>query len=1106
MRAIAVIPALATLLAGADKLPTTLEKRGVFDRPAMLALERIEPGVVYSVAVAVENARQLLPDGRLRVVIRQGGQDLVAKTLHHGDPDLYTLVRFEQKGKAALLLAPENTGALRYRAAVNRWGTARTLEAEPNNSIEQANPIDLGSTVFASGDEDDYMAPAGADDWFRFEFREPRPKLVYFTLDLMERDNIPVDVSVFRSETGKPVPYEKGMDPVTPPHEVQALEGNKFTTRVLREPGAYYIRVRARHPFYKLRTSVYDLPPYADPRQAVQTAIDYIIRAGDSWHANTPRKGGVLDRIANVHQETSLCVACHPTHFSQRAQLYALRNGYAVTGRQQLQFLAERFYNTPRPFYGYEAEGATWTRVISAPANVLGRMAALLEVYEKEVTGEHREKFFRGVREYLKLYYKDREKLPPDESNGNQPLVSAYEVAWYAWQAAPELRAQLERLLVQDRHANLADLCYQTLALAAVDKEKHRDQIQRNAGRILSLQRPSGQWAMDFKKDAPEAEFQTGHALWTLAVAGYPAEHPQIAKGLQYLLGRQLEFGGWFDPLQSYENFRTPFRETQMAVLALSEYYKERGRGTQPVGRLDRRAPAALIAQLDSIWETPPAATLAAIQQAAGSNDALVRQQAVECLGRLAHAGSIPLLTTLLGDDSKMVQRTAAWALRQIIARRGGGAAELERALASSDNRARWGATRVFATHFSGLVDRVALEPLARLVNDPLPAIRVQALKGLWQWWYWDARRPSRDRIENTILAAMAEPQHPWVERNLREAVYNLADENVRYLYNNWIPLLANDAIRDRAIQGRLAVEAALAEKFARALESGSDRQKKMLLAGLGDFHLRRADSYDTKLAAAAARTRYNRIGNDVEHTVFFGPSAERLTRSLLPLLTSPDLEMRRAAALASYMVREIRTKSTYGADRRYGWDDVYRLAGRHDEARLALALAVGQYRQDPDPALRAAAADAYRELAPPVEQAVKPRAQPPAPTEPAIPEYAEFRTRIQPLLEARGPDGNACVHCHDTHAIFRLERPGPFGSTEEQVRTNYGSALKVIDAAAPENSLLVRKPTSDAATEGVVGAPGLSHGGGVRWPAGSPQYETILDWIRRSSSAAPPK
>ena len=120
----------------------------------------------------------------------------------------------------------------------------------------------------------------------------------------------------------KPTPYYEGEDPVALPHEVQALPGNKFTARILREPGAYYIRVAANHPEFKLRTRVYDPPPYADPRQAVQTAVDFIMAAGDSWHANTPRRGGIFDRVANVHQETSLCVACHPTHFSQRAQLY----------------------------------------------------------------------------------------------------------------------------------------------------------------------------------------------------------------------------------------------------------------------------------------------------------------------------------------------------------------------------------------------------------------------------------------------------------------------------------------------------------------------------------------------------------------------------------------------------------------------------------------------------------------------------------------------------------------------------------------------------------------------------------------------------------------
>lgn len=1228
------------------RLPVVLDRRGTAREDTIIAVPRTARGA-YSVSVAVESPREFSPQGRLQVAVVQGGKQLVGKTLYLGDPDLYTLVRLEGGG-VEVRLQPEAAPAsgFRYHVVVNRWPESTRLASEPNNSFEQAAPIELGTTIFGSGDEADYVEPKDHDDWFGFEFRESRPKLVYFTLDLMERDNIPPDVAVLRVENGKAVAFDGGADPVTPPHEVQALPGNKFTTRVLKDPGTYYVRVRARHPFYKLRTRVYDVPPYDDPHQAVQTAVDYIIRAGDSWHANTPRKGGLYDRVANVHQETSLCVACHPTHFSQRAQLYALRNGYAVTGRQQLQFLAERFYNNPRPFYGYEEQGATWARVISAPANVLGRMATLLQIYEQNFTGEHREKFFRGVSEYLKLYYEGRDTLPPDESNGNTPLVSAYEVAWYAWVAAPELRPQLERLLAQDHIKNMVDLCYQTLALAGIDREKYRGKIRANAERILSLQRPDGQWAMNFDAGAPEAEFQTGHALWALAEAGYLAEHPQVAKGLEYLLKRQQEFGGWLDPLQSYENFRTPFRETQMAVMALSSFYKGAAKKPEPPRRLDRRDPVALLGEMDDIWQAPSRGVIAEIEQAARSNDALVRQQAAEALGRIAHAPAAPLLKALLGDDNKMVQRTAAWALRQIITRKGQGAAEIERALADRDDRTRWGATRVFATHFSHVVDRVNLEPLAALVTDPVPAIRMQAIKGLWQWWFWDARRESRDRIENTILDAMAEPQHPWVERNLREAIYNIGDENIRYLYNNWVPLLANNEIRDRAVKGRLAVEAATAEKFARVLESGSDHQKKVLLAGLTEFHLRRADSYQAanpETLKQQGRARYVRIGNDVEQIVFHGSSADRMAKALMPLVESQDLELRREATLGAYLVREIRVKApAYGGNRKYGWDDVLRLAGPQDENRKRLALAVLERVEDDDAVVRATAREIHREFTldfegeqrerveralakllgsprlesqtaaleaiheaptfssgsavlplvraavldgkrgaaaigalqacpalfaePPIADAVRKamesenaalakaalelalrnqaklenaelraafekaardarRRKTLTEIAEAYPEvaateigarlvkttareeskpaaglrldYAYFQQRIEPILETRGPDGNACVDCHDTHTIFHLGRPVAGGSGERQVHQNYQSALKVVDAAAPENSLMLRKPTSDSAVEGTVGATRLSHGGGVRWPTGSAEYETILEWIK---------
>jgi len=56
---------------------------------------------------------------------------------------------------------------------------------------------------------------------------------------------------------------------------------------------------------------------------------------------------------------------------------------------------------------------------------------------------------------------------------------------------------------------------------------------------------------------------------------------------------------------------------------------------------------------------------------------------------------------------------------------------------------------------------------------------------------------------------------------------------------------------------------------------------------------------------------------------------------------------------------------------------------------------------------------------------------------------------------------------------------------------------MNVVDTRDPENSLLLRKPTSTAESEGVAGAKNTAHGGGRRWEKGSPQYQTILQWIQ---------
>src|SRR5262249_46854315 len=301
---------------------------------------------------------------------------IVGKSLHAGDPDLYTL--FRSNGAAELEIASFASGPIEHTVMVLEWPatstSTATVETEPNDSWGEANEIKLGPTVWASADGKPYLLPLnesnlprgaapyaqqadltgdrlpeGGVDWFKFTYEGDEPKLVHFELDLLERDNVPVDVSIFTVENGEAKSYERGADPVTPPHEVQALTGNKFTTRIITR-GTYYVRVDANHVFYQLRTAVYDAPPFSNQngqnlgqndaaRKAVRAGMDYLVSAGDSWHANTPRHGGIVNRVSSVHFETQLCVACHATHFTTRGELTAKQNGYAVNKRSSLQFL-----------------------------------------------------------------------------------------------------------------------------------------------------------------------------------------------------------------------------------------------------------------------------------------------------------------------------------------------------------------------------------------------------------------------------------------------------------------------------------------------------------------------------------------------------------------------------------------------------------------------------------------------------------------------------------------------------------------------------------------------------------------------------------------------
>jgi len=114
--------------------------------------------------------------------------------------------------------------------------------------------------------------------------------------------------------------------------------------------------------------------------------------------------------------------------------------------------------------------------------------------------------------------------------------------------------------------------------------------------------------------------------------------------------------------------------------------------------------------------------------------------------------------------------------------------------------------------------------------------------------------------------------------------------------------------------------------------------------------------------------------------------------------------------------------------------------------------------------------------------------------------DFRYFVTKVEPILAKPGPDGKACVFCHASHVIFKLEPPNAEGKFSDQdSKENYKYAMRVVDITNPDKSLIVIKPTRPTDSAGNVGDYLATHNGGQRWQGNesSDQYRTILEWIR---------
>ena len=124
----------------------------------------------------------------------------------------------------------------------------------------------LGRDVYGTADDVDYLENPSEGksglDWFRFEVTSEKPILVYFQLDLLDRD-VSANLRVYTvdAKTGRPEPYLEGKDPMEIVHDRERERYSKHISRTFTR-GTYYLEVNANHPDYILRTRALPVPPY----------------------------------------------------------------------------------------------------------------------------------------------------------------------------------------------------------------------------------------------------------------------------------------------------------------------------------------------------------------------------------------------------------------------------------------------------------------------------------------------------------------------------------------------------------------------------------------------------------------------------------------------------------------------------------------------------------------------------------------------------------------------------------------------------------------------------------------------------------------------------
>jgi hypothetical protein len=802
---------------------------------------QLQAGQLVEVYAGLPAPSELPANGRIAV---EWGK--YRKVLHAFDPDFFIVYRAPKAGAYSLKLTKvENEEPLfnkpRWRETgtvekitpfpkltpwpagksvklrtwikpVNPGKSARGMivEAEPNDSIAEAQPIAIG----ASGNDENMQITGGADDaeyfdngavgtsgmdWFRIEYKGKEPRL--FTANLALPDPLVVAQLLFYTADGKEV--RDGANPNERVH--QQLEGHRTAmTRTLQPGGVYFLKVESNSPGYEVELRIRKHAPYSDVPTAIRQAMYDHLGQVDAWLMNRPRGAAVDRRIRDTGSLLgSHCMSCH-TQSGVWGPSGPLKYGYRIENIVNYRHLANLAYESMRPTNELaEAANNTSLAPLDLGDGPAGTRVAGFNVTTLEALVPprrlHSTQQIRAANFVLQSSDPSGINAAGPGSNIGQTLVYRFagEILKRAWLNTrnPKYLDALEekaRLALKVRPRFSDDMSNRILFFKEVyitrpadsDEEKAWQkqiaaQLKEDEQRLRQTQRPNGMWQFDPGTlsngqwspkidDKDQDPAPTALAIMALHAMGASKDDPQVSKAVQALLKKQDPFGRW------NEHALTGFVTTAYTLQALARLYPVNDAKPVRADFVERpgESLADTIARLRALAQQDDKQFVDIAVAGAKHASPQVRYWAYIALGAMHDERAVPQQIAGLGDAVKMVREAARWGMRQTLLDDKGWD-HLFPALATADDLTReWAAGALVMRadtvmpHSAVGWPRLTAAFRKMMLDDPHPAVRAWASRAAWNWWVWNP--PVRLDLNDTFLTMLERPEPSALAENAK--------------------------------------------------------------------------------------------------------------------------------------------------------------------------------------------------------------------------------------------------------------------------------------------------------------------------------------------------